>query len=195
MMRRVWIIPVGLLASACASQELVHFGGTLNPVERPSQTVECRLALPRLDAIERRRPDFPSDLDDPYHEPASEWHRRSVRRRARRFGLAARLNPAQLAAHVHLRALRARGDARADERLRRAFVRRGSLAPAPSDAAPSPASALSAAPSLASSDLAPPPRPAAMRAAPPRAPAVPRGPCAAWRSAPALVRAAGATRY
>mgnify|MGYP006879604959 CR=1 FL=1 len=62
MMRRVWIIPVGLLASACASQELVHFGGTLNPVERPSQTVACRQAQPRLDAIERRGPDFPSDL-------------------------------------------------------------------------------------------------------------------------------------
>ena len=61
-MRLVGVLVVGLCASACASQELVHFGGTLNPAEPPGETMRCYGAREHMTIVDRPAPDFPEEL-------------------------------------------------------------------------------------------------------------------------------------
>ncbi|WP_323762433.1 hypothetical protein [Maricaulis sp.] len=61
-MRLVGVVVVGVCASACASQELVHFGGTLNPAEPPGATMRCYGAREHMTIVDRPAPDFPEEL-------------------------------------------------------------------------------------------------------------------------------------
>lgn len=48
--------------ASCASQELVHFGGTLNPVEPPHTALFCAAAGEHMTTVDRPAPDFPEEL-------------------------------------------------------------------------------------------------------------------------------------
>lgn len=61
-MRLVGVVVVGLCVSACASQDLVHFGGILNPVVPPGATLRCSEAHEHMTIVDRPTPDFPEEL-------------------------------------------------------------------------------------------------------------------------------------
>ena len=62
-MKRVIVAGLSaIIVSACASNQLVHFGGVLNPGEVPEAHVSCEGLTGRLEVVEQRGPRFPRDL-------------------------------------------------------------------------------------------------------------------------------------
>jgi hypothetical protein len=61
-MRLVAVVVIAVCASACASQDLVHFGGTLNPAEPTGATMRCYGADEHMTIVDRAAPDFPEEL-------------------------------------------------------------------------------------------------------------------------------------
>lgn len=55
-------VSLSFAITACASQDLVHFGGTLNPAEPPGGTIRCYEAGEHMTIVDRPAPDFPEEL-------------------------------------------------------------------------------------------------------------------------------------
>ncbi len=53
---------LSLAVAACASQDLVHFGGTLNPAETPRESLACSGSERHRTIVDRAPPDFPAEL-------------------------------------------------------------------------------------------------------------------------------------